>query len=132
MTVALIPPVIPSRPAPSHRPRGRPGAVQTLPLAAPAELTPALATDVMYGLGRIDASGGVADRTVTRALGWHDGDRLTLTANAGVVTARRDPHGLAVLPPRYCTRPPRGRAVVLPATRREEGRDYPGRRICPR
>jgi hypothetical protein len=54
----------------------------------------------VYGLGRIDASGRVADRTVTRALGWHGGDRLTLTASAGVVTARRDPDGLAILPPR--------------------------------
>jgi hypothetical protein len=65
---------------------------------------------VVYGLGRIDASCRVADRTVTRALDWHDGDRLTLTASAGVVTARRDPHGLAVLPPRHC--------IVIPATMR--------------
>jgi hypothetical protein len=110
MTSALIPPVIPSRPAPSHRPRGRPGVVRTLPLAAPAELTPALATDVVYGLGRIDASGRVADRPVIRALGWHDGDRLTLTASAGVVTARRDPDGRAILPPRH--------RIVIPATLR--------------
>jgi hypothetical protein len=65
---------------------------------------------VVYGLGRIDASGRVADRTVTRALGWHDGDRLTLTASAGVVTARRDPDGLAILPPRHY--------IVIPATLR--------------
>jgi hypothetical protein len=55
---------------------------------------------VVYGLGRVDASGRVADRTVICALGWRGGDRLTLTASARVVTARRDPHGLAVLPPR--------------------------------
>jgi hypothetical protein len=46
---------------------------------------------MLYGFGRIDASGRIADRAVTSALGWHGGDRLTLTADAGVVTARRDP-----------------------------------------
>jgi hypothetical protein len=110
MTSALITPVIPPPAAARSRPRGTPGAVRTLPLAAPAELAPALAADVVYGLGRIDASGRVADRTVTRALGWHDGDRLTLTACAGVVTARRDPNGLAVLPSRHC--------IVIPAALR--------------
>jgi hypothetical protein len=35
---------------------------------------------VVYGLGRIDASGRVADQSVTCALGWRGGDRLTLTA----------------------------------------------------
>jgi hypothetical protein len=71
---------------------------------------PVLTVDVVYGLGRIDTSGRVADRTVTGALGWRGGDRLTLTACAGVVTARRDPDGLAVLPPRHC--------IVIPATLR--------------
>jgi hypothetical protein len=42
-------------------------------MAAPPELAPALAADVVYGLGRIDASGRVADRTVTCALGWRGG-----------------------------------------------------------
>ena len=110
MTSALTPPVIPRHPAAGSRPRGRAAAVRSLPLAAPPELAPALAADVVYGLGRIDASGRVADRTVTRALGWHGGDRLTLTASAGVVTARRDPDGLAILPPRHY--------IMIPATLR--------------
>jgi hypothetical protein len=101
VTSALIPPVIPRRSAPGNWLRGRPGAAGTLPLPASPGQAPALAADVVYGLGRIDASGRVADRTVTCALGWRGGDRLTLTASAGVVTARRDPHGLAVLPPRH-------------------------------
>ena len=54
----------------------------------------------MYGLGRIDASGRVADRAVTRALGWRGGDRLTLTAEAGVIVARRDPGGMVIVPAR--------------------------------
>jgi hypothetical protein len=73
---------------------------------------------VVYGLGRIDASGRVADRTVSCALGWRGRDRLTLTASAGVVTARRDPHGLAALPPRHC--------IVIPATLRHRCGLLPG------
>jgi hypothetical protein len=55
---------------------------------------------VVYGIGRIDASGRIADRAVTSALGWSGGDRLTLTAEAGVITARRDPGGMITLPAR--------------------------------
>jgi hypothetical protein len=118
MISALIPPVIPRRPAAGSRPRGTPAVVRTLPMAASPGQVPALAADVVYGLGRIDASGRVADRTVTRALGWHDGDRLTLTASAGVVTARRDPDGLAILPPRHY--------IVIPATLRHRCGLLPG------
>ena len=35
-----------------------------------------------------------------RRVGWQGGDRLTLTADAGVVTARRDPGGMITLPGR--------------------------------
>jgi hypothetical protein len=122
MTGALIPPVIPSRPAPTHWPRGRPSTAGTLPLPASPEQVPALAADVVYGLGRIDASGRVADRTVTCALGWCGGDRLTLTACAGVVTARRDPDGLAILPPRHY--------IVIPATLRHRCGLLPGDPSC--
>ena len=110
MTGTLIAPVIPCSAA--ARPARAPAAARTLPLAVPPALSrpPALPGDVVYGLARVDRSGRVADRTVTRALGWHDGDRLTLTASVGVVTARRDPDGLAVLPPRHC--------IVIPATLR--------------
>jgi hypothetical protein len=55
---------------------------------------------VVYGFGRIDASGRVADRVTIAALGWRDGDRLTLTAEAAVMIARRDPGGLVTVPPR--------------------------------
>jgi bifunctional DNA-binding transcriptional regulator/antitoxin component of YhaV-PrlF toxin-antitoxin module len=57
---------------------------------------------VVYGIGRIDASGRVGDHAVTCALGWCKGDRLTLTADAGVVVARRDPGGLVTVPARAC------------------------------
>src|SRR5438552_16884351 len=73
-----------------------------LPLAVPPARPPALGRDVVYGLAHVDRSGRVADRTVTGALGWRGGDRLTLTAEAGVVLIRRDPHGLVTLQARSC------------------------------
>lgn len=76
-----------------------------LPLARPVPAPPA-PEDVVYGIGRIDSSGRIADRTVTTALGWRGGDRLTLTADAGVVTARRDPGGCG-----WCSASCRGPAV---------------------
>jgi hypothetical protein len=105
VTSAPIAPVIPSSARTSagvHRAadRGR-----RLPLAQPPART-----DVVYGLGRIDASGRIADRAVTTALGWSNGDRLTLTAEAGVVIARRDPGGLVTMPSRPY--------VVIPAALR--------------
>jgi bifunctional DNA-binding transcriptional regulator/antitoxin component of YhaV-PrlF toxin-antitoxin module len=52
----------------------------------------------VYGIARIDASGRICERAVITALGWSGGDRLTFTADAGVVTARRDPGGMVTLP----------------------------------
>ena len=52
----------------------------------------------MYGIARIDASGRICERAVITALGWAGGDRLTFTAEAGVVTARRDAGGMVTLP----------------------------------
>jgi hypothetical protein len=54
--------------------------------------------DVAYGFGRMDEWGRVADRAMIAALGWQPGDRLTLTAAAGVITARRDPGGMVTMP----------------------------------
>jgi AbrB family looped-hinge helix DNA binding protein len=60
----------------------------------------------VYGLARIDASGRICERAIITALGWADGDRLTLTAEAGVVTARRDPGGMVTVPAKsYITIP---------------------------
>jgi hypothetical protein len=76
---------------------------------------------VVYGIGRLDASGRIADRAVTSALGWRGGDRLTLTADAGVVTARRDPGGMITLP---------GRAyITIPAALRRRCGLRPGDRV---
>ena len=73
-----------------------------MPLASPPGRP-----DVVYGFGRIDASRRVADRSTIAALGWRGGDRLTLTADAGVMIARRDPGGMITVPSRAY--------VVIPA-----------------
>jgi hypothetical protein len=101
MTARPVPPVIPAA-SPGRRRSGGPGAGHPVALANPPGRP-----DVVYGFGRIDASGRVADRATMSALGWRGGDRLTLTAEAGVMIARRDPGGMITVP----TRP----YVVIPA-----------------
>jgi hypothetical protein len=72
-------------------------------------------------MGRLDASCRIADRAVTSALGWRGGDRLTLTADAGVVIARRDPGGMVTMP---------GRAyIAIPAALRRHCGLRPGDRV---
>jgi hypothetical protein len=100
VTTALpLAPVIPPPARPEGLRPGRPGPVRSLPLAS-APAVPPVPSGVVYGVGRLDGSGRVANREVTSALGWGDGDRLTLTADAGVVTARRDPGGMVTIPGR--------------------------------
>jgi len=94
MTARPVAPVIPG--TGRGRPRlGKPGAGRPVPLAAPPGRP-----EVVYGFGRIDASGRVADRATIAALGWRGGDRLTLTGEAGVMVARRDPGGMVTVPGR--------------------------------
>jgi hypothetical protein len=103
VTAQPLAPVIPSPAVPGGRQPARSAAGRPLPLAGPVRLAP---EDVVYGVGRIDASGRICDRAVITALGWTGGDRLTLTAEVGVVTARRDPGGMVTLPGRaYITIP---------------------------
>ena len=94
MTARPVAPVIPAA-GPAVAGRARPVQVSPMPLACPPGRP-----DVVYGFGRIDASGRVADRATIAALGWRGGDRLTLTADAGVMIARRDPGGMVTVPAR--------------------------------
>jgi hypothetical protein len=94
MTARPVAPVIPPAASPGRRP-GKPGTGHPVPLASPPGRP-----DVVYGFGRIDASGRVADRATIAALGWRGGDRLTVTAEAGVMIARRDPGGMVTVPAR--------------------------------
>jgi hypothetical protein len=97
MTAPLIAPLIPPRARPGAREHGRPGPVRRLPMAVAPEV-PAVPGDVVYGTGRMDGSGRVGDRSMTGVLAWQPGDRLTLTATAGVMIARRDPAGMVTMP----------------------------------
>jgi bifunctional DNA-binding transcriptional regulator/antitoxin component of YhaV-PrlF toxin-antitoxin module len=93
LTVPLIPPT--GRMAGRGGGRGRP-VPAPLPLSVPPD-SPAPPSELVYGMGRIDASGRIGDSQVMRALGWQAGERLTITAVNGVVLARRDPAGLHVI-----------------------------------
>jgi hypothetical protein len=104
MTAGPIAPVIPAA-GRGHLRMANPGAARPMPLASPPGRP-----DVVYGFGRIDASGRVADRAITSALGWRPGDRRALAADAGVVIARRDPGGMVTVPSRPY--------VVIPAALR--------------
>ena len=120
MTAPLIAPLIPPRARSGSREQGRPGMARRLPVAAAPEV-PAVPDDVLYGFGRMDESGRVADRAMTSALGWRPGDRLTLTAAAGVVIARRDPGGIVTMPAKPY--------IVIPAALRRRCGLRPGDRV---
>ena len=104
MAARLVPPVVPGA-SPGRRSQGNSDAHRPIPLASPPGRP-----DVMYGFGRIDASGRIADRVTIAALGWRGGDRLTVAAAAGVLIARRDPGGMVTVPSRPY--------VVIPAALR--------------
>ena len=94
MTAPPLAPVIPSSAVARGQRRAGPAAGRPLPLGRPVRPAP---EDVVYGLGRIDSSGRICDQAIVAALGWAGGDLLTLTARAGMVTARRDPGGMVTL-----------------------------------
>ena len=104
-----IAPVIPAPGRVAGTPRVTSAAVRPLAMAGPTAAL-SVPAGVVYGIGRIEASGRIADRAIARALGWRDGDRLTLTASPGIVTARRDPGGMVTVPIRAC--------VAIPAVLR--------------
>ena len=120
MTDQLIAPLIPPRARQGAREHGRTTPARRLPMAAAPEV-PAVADDVVYGFGRMDGSGRVADRAMTGALGWRPGDRLTLTADAGVLVARRDPGGMVTMPVKPY--------LVIPAALRHRCGLRPGDRV---
>lgn len=47
----------------------------------------------VYGPTAVDGRGRVADQTVTRALGWQPGDRLTIRVTKGLITVTADADG---------------------------------------
>jgi hypothetical protein len=115
MTSRPVAPVIPPA-GRARRRQDRPGGARPVPLASPPPRP-----DAVYGCGRVDASGRVADRVTIAALGWRGGDRLTLTAEGGVLTARRDAGGMVAVPPRPC--------LVIPAALRQRCGLRPGDQV---
>ena len=70
------------------------GTGRPLPMA---RLTGKRERSTVYGLTAVDARGRVADRTVTAALGWQPGDRLSLhVANGLIIVTAADDGLLAV------------------------------------
>jgi hypothetical protein len=120
MTAPLIAPLIPPRARPGVREHGRQAIARRLPVAAAPEV-PVVPDNVVYGFGRMDESGRVADRTMTSALGWQAGDRLTISGAEGVVIARRDPAGVVTM-----TAKP---YLVIPAALRRRCGLRPGDRV---
>jgi hypothetical protein len=127
MTAPLIAPLIPPRARPGVREHGRPGTARRPPVAAAPEV-PAVPDDVVYGFGRMDESGRVADRAMTSALGWQPGDRLTLTAAADVLIAHREPGDMVTMPPKPYLVIPAALRRRCPATATRSGwtPDAPG------
>jgi bifunctional DNA-binding transcriptional regulator/antitoxin component of YhaV-PrlF toxin-antitoxin module len=120
MTAAPVAALIPPRARPGGRESGRTVPARRLPVAAVPDV-PAVPDDVLYGFGRMDAWGRVADRAVTGVLGWRQGDRLTITATEGVVIARRDPGGMVTM----ASKP----YLVIPAALRRRCGLRPGDRV---
>jgi len=60
-----------------------------------------------YGMGRIDGSGRVSDKSMLAILGWRTGQHLAVTAVGPAVVVHPHPAGIFVVPS--------SRYVVLPA-----------------
>jgi bifunctional DNA-binding transcriptional regulator/antitoxin component of YhaV-PrlF toxin-antitoxin module len=99
MNAPLIAPLIPPRAQPDVREHRKLGSARRLPVAA-APVVPAVPMTRCTGPAGSTESGRVADRAMTAVLGWQPGDRLTFTAAAGVVIARRGPGGMVTMPAR--------------------------------
>jgi bifunctional DNA-binding transcriptional regulator/antitoxin component of YhaV-PrlF toxin-antitoxin module len=117
MTDQLIAPVIPPAAGRVRSGPGRAGGGRPLPLAGPL----AIPLDAVYGMSRIDASGRLTSQAISHVLNWQPGDRLTLTADSGVVVARRDLHGMVTVPARY--------SVAIPAALRHRCGLRPGDQV---
>jgi bifunctional DNA-binding transcriptional regulator/antitoxin component of YhaV-PrlF toxin-antitoxin module len=55
-------------------------------------------TTMLYGVGRVDASGRVSNRDIVRALGWQPGDRLEVISTLSAIVILSSPDGLLSVP----------------------------------
>jgi hypothetical protein len=65
---------------------------------------------LLYGIGRVDASGRVANRHIVQALGRRHGDKLEAAVASRAIVLRASPEGLFSVPKRPC--------IVIPVTAR--------------
>lgn len=83
---------LPLSPASAEEPR------RPLPLAGLPQLS--RDTTMLYGVGRVDASGRVSNRDIVRALGWRPGDKLDVipALKLGGIVILSSPEGLLSVP----------------------------------
>ena len=55
-------------------------------------------TTMLYGVGRVDASGRVSNRDIVRALDWQPGDKLEVIPALGGIVILSSPDGLLSMP----------------------------------
>jgi len=75
-------------------------------------------TTMLYDVGRVDASGRVANRDIVHALGWQPGDKLAVAAALSAIVILRSPDGLFSVPRKPC--------IVIPAAARLQHGIGPG------
>lgn len=75
-------------------------------------------TTVLYGVGRVDASGRVKSTDIVRALGWQAGDKLEVVTALGGIVILASPDGLFSVPHQPC--------IVIPAAARRQHDIGPG------
>lgn len=73
---------------------------------------------MLYGIGRVDASGRVAAQEIVDALGWRPGDEVEVIVAPRAIVMRTSPGGLVCVPQRPC--------VVIPGTARRRRGISPG------
>ena len=66
---------------------------------------------MLYGIGRVDASGRVASHAIVSALRWQPGDKLEMILASGAIIFRASPDGLLSVPQRWPY-------IVIPAAAR--------------
>jgi len=71
-----------------------------------------------YGMGRVDASGRVANRDIVGALRWQPGDRLEIVPTSAAIVMRACPNGMFAVRHRHC--------IVIPVTARRRHNIGPG------
>jgi bifunctional DNA-binding transcriptional regulator/antitoxin component of YhaV-PrlF toxin-antitoxin module len=79
-------------------PGAAPGPARALPLTQLQHLP--RETSMLYGIGRVDSSGRVANREIIEALHWQPGDRLEIVLNPSAIVVRASPDGPLRVPHR--------------------------------